>query len=82
MDRRYIRRLTLDIYFSELYYQISMEEYFWYQFEGKIDEERRAYIGWTEKNKLCAEIGDTESRQTLADKYECYLFFKKFLDGI
>lgn len=60
------------------YYQISVEEYFWYQFEGKTDKERRTYIGWAEKNKLCAEIGDAESRQTLADKYECYLFFKEF----
>lgn len=77
-DRRYIRGLMLDIYFSELYYQIAVEEYFWYQFEGKTDEERRTYIGEAEKNKLCDEIGDAKSRRTLADKYECYTYFKEF----
>lgn len=77
-DRRYIRSLTLDIFFSIFYYQISLGEYFWYQFEGKTDEERCAYIGSTEKNTLCAEIGDVKSKRTLADKYECYLFFKEF----
>lgn len=77
-DRRYMRRLTFDMLFSILYYQISPEEYFWYQFEGKTDEERRAYIGDAEKNKLCAEIGDAKSRRTLADKYECYIYFKEF----
>lgn len=78
MDRRYIRRLTLDMFFSIFYYQISVGEYFWYQFENKTDEERRAYIGSTEKNKLCAEIGDEKSKRILADKYECYTFFKDF----
>lgn len=78
LDRRSVRRLTLDIYFSELHYQISPEEYFLYQFEGKSGKERHAYIGCGEKNKLCAEIGDEKSRQTLANKYECYLFFKEF----
>lgn len=77
-DRRYIKRLTFDVFFSILYYQISPDEYFWYRFEGKTDEERRAYIGETEKNKLCAEIGDAKSKRTLADKYECYVFFKEF----
>lgn len=77
-DRRYIRRLMLDIYFGELYYRISPEEYFWYRFENKTDEERRAYIGYFEKNKLCEEIGDAASKKILADKYECYVFFKEF----
>ena len=77
-DRRYIQKLILDIYFSIFYYQISLGEYFWYQFEGKNDKERRAYIGSTEKNKLCAEIGDARSKRILADKYECYVFFKDF----
>lgn len=77
-DRHYMRRLTLDMLFSVFYYQVSREEYFLYHFEGKTDEERRAYIGDTEKNKLCAEIGDAESKKTLADKYECYVFFKEF----
>ena len=77
-DRRYVRRLMLDIYFSELYYRISPDEYFLYQFENKTDEERRAYIGEAEKDMLCDEIGDAKSRRTLADKYECYLYFKEF----
>lgn len=77
-DRRYIQELTLDMFFSVFYYQVDMEEYFWYQFEGKTDSERRAYIGSIEKDRLCAEISDAKSRRTLADKYECYVFFKKF----
>lgn len=77
-DRCYIRKLIVDILFSILYYQISSEEYFWYQFEGKNDKERRAYIGCGEKDRLCAEIGDAQSRHTLADKYECYTYFKEF----
>lgn len=77
-DCRYIRRLTLDVFFSIFYYQISAGEYFWYQFEGKTDEERRTYIGSTEKDKLCAEIGDEKIRKILADKYMCYQFFKEF----
>ena len=77
-DRRYVQGLILDMLFSGFYYQISVGEYFWYQFENKTDGERRAYIGCIEKNKICDEIGDAKSRRTLADKYECYLFFKEF----
>ena len=78
MDRRYVRRLILDMFFSTFYYQISIKEFFWYRFEGKTDAERRAYIGSIEHSKLCDKIGDAENRQILADKYECYIFFKEF----
>lgn len=77
-DHRYMQRLTLDMFFSRFYYQTSMNEYFFYQFESKTDAERRAYIGWFEKKKLCAEIGDARTRKILDDKYECYVFFKEF----
>lgn len=77
-DRRYVRKLTLEMFFSEFYYQVSAKEYFLYQFEGKTDTERRAYIGGVEYARLCREIGDAKSKETLDDKYACYVFFKKF----
>lgn len=80
MGRRYIRRLTLEMFFSVFYYQVLLEEYFYYQFECKTDAERRTYIGCIEQDKLCIEIGDAKSRKILADKYKCYLFFKEFFD--
>ncbi|MBD5559702.1 MAG: hypothetical protein HDQ87_05000 [Clostridia bacterium] len=77
-DRRYVRRLTLDILFSELHYQIAPSEYFWYRFEDKSDRERRTYIGDAEKNTLCAQMGDADSAAILGNKYACYKYFKEF----
>lgn len=77
-DRRYIQGLIGDMFFSIFYYQVSMKEYFYFHFEGKTDAERRTYIGRAEQVKLCAEIENAKSKGTLADKYECYLFFKDF----
>ena len=77
-DRRYIRNLIGDMLFSRFYYWTSMDEYFFYRFMDKTDAERRAYIGWFEKKKLCDDIGDTASRKPLDDKYECYVIFREY----
>lgn len=77
-DRRYIRKLTLDMLYNQFYYQVSIKEYFLYHFEGKTDMERRTYIGGIEQGKLCAEMEDAKTKRTLDDKYECYAFFKDF----
>lgn len=79
MDKRYLRRLRTDIYFSYYFCQTKPEEYFLFGFNKKNPKERKKYITDIQKDMLCIKYSNVDDfYQYLKDKYGTYKLFGEF----
>jgi len=76
-DRKYVKKIQIDMLYCKIFYGITLEDYFVFQFENKSDEERATYLGEPEMMELCDRFAFEEGR-LFRNKYLTYLTFQPF----
>ncbi|MBR5429854.1 MAG: hypothetical protein IK116_04925 [Firmicutes bacterium] len=77
-DRRWLRRIRRDIYFTKFYQWIDADEYFRYQFEDLSRAGRWLYIGEKEFIERCKLADDPEELDLTKNKYKAYCALKPY----
>ncbi len=77
-NKKRLKKISKDAYFSHYFYKIELKEYFFFNFENLSDFGRKKYIGNIERNEILSKIGTKETIETLKNKYKCYCKFKEF----
>ncbi|MBQ1502122.1 MAG: hypothetical protein IIZ45_05870, partial [Firmicutes bacterium] len=73
-DKRWLRRIKRDVYFTQYYHRISPNEYFRYKFEYLSKKGRHQYVGKAELSRL-RKLGNPRLTN---DKYESYVAFRPY----
>ena len=77
-DKKYVRKLVWDMFYSRAFYQTNYKDYFNYGFESKTPEERYQYIGWKEQDSIYSKLDKSGKKEIFDDKLKTYEVFKEF----
>lgn len=77
-DRRYIRRLERDMWYSYIRYACRFREYFLFHFSSLSNEGRRQFVMDETRVVLAFQMGSEDSRDIFRDKARCYDQFRPF----
>lgn len=78
LTREHNKSLIKDIVICNYCYGITANEYFLYNFQKLADDERRNFVGYEYKLKICKILRPSTNATLLSNKAKCYSVFREF----
>ena len=77
-DRRFVRRVKKDAFYSKRVYRVSYTEYFLFRFPLLNDRGRRTYVGDYERMAIMERVVNERTLFLFSNKYETYKAFRPY----